>query len=383
MFIPYGRQSILQSDIDRVVDVLQSEFLTQGPKVQEFEKSIADYCGADFGVAVNSATSALHIACMALGVGKGDIVWTSPNTFVASANVGHLCGAKVDFVDIDSQTYNLCPQSLAEKLENAQQTGNMPKVIIPVHFAGQSCDMQAIHALSVKYGFYVIEDASHAIGASYLGSKIGNCRFSDITVFSFHPVKIITTAEGGLATTNNHELAEKMRLFASHGVSRTFDDNDDVLRGDWFYEQVELGLNYRMTEMQAALGCSQLLRVDDFVKRRHEVADIFFSELQSLPVILPKQLNDTFSSFHLFPIQLDNEGLRKVVFDGMRSQGIGVHVHYIPVHTQPFYQYQGFKWGDFVNAETYYKKALSIPIHQSMTDEHISNVIASLKEFIK
>lgn len=380
MNIPYGRQSINESDIDEVVKVLESDFLTQGPKVPVFETNIAQYCGAQFGVAVNSATSALHIACLALGLDEGDTLWTSPNTFVASANVGHLCGARVDFVDIDPQTYNLCPLALEEKLKQAQQQNELPKVVMPVHFGGQSCDMQAIHKLSKEYGFFIIEDASHAIGASYLDSKVGSCRFSNITVFSFHPVKIITTGEGGLATTNDKELANKMRLFGSHGISRTFNNKEDVLRGGWFYEQVELGLNYRMTEMQAALGASQLTRLDEFVKRRHQIAHTYDSLLQELPVVLPKQIKDSYSSFHLYPIQLLDEEQRKDVFDRMRAKKIGVHVHYIPVHTQPFYQKQGFHWGGFPNAENYYKKALSLPIHQSMTEKNVLTVIQSLKE---
>lgn len=380
MNIPYGRQSINESDIDEVVKVLESDFLTQGPKVPVFETNIAQYCGAQFGVAVNSATSALHIACLALGLDEGDTLWTSPNTFVASANVGHLCGARVDFVDIDPQTYNLCPLALEEKLKQAQQQNELPKVVMPVHFGGQSCDMQAIHKLSKEYGFFIIEDASHAIGASYLDSKVGSCRFSNITVFSFHPVKIITTGEGGLATTNDKELAKKMHLYGSHGISRTFNNKEDVLKGGWFYEQVELGLNYRMTEMQAALGTSQLNRLDEFVKRRHQIALTYDSLLQELSVVLPKQIKDSYSSFHLYPIQLLDEEQRKVVFDRMRAKKIGVHVHYIPVHTQPFYQKQGFHWGDFPNAENYYKKALSLPIHQSMTEKNVLTVIQSLKE---
>ncbi|WP_029407162.1 UDP-4-amino-4,6-dideoxy-N-acetyl-beta-L-altrosamine transaminase [Thiomicrorhabdus sp. Milos-T2] len=383
MKIPYGRQSISQSDIDEVVKVLESDFLTQGPNATAFEANIVQYCGAQYGVAVNSATSALHIACLALGLGKDDWLWTSPITFVASANVGRLCGAQVDFVDIDSQTYNLCPLVLEEKLKKAQQQNKLPKVVMPVHFGGQSCDMQAIYQLSKKYGFYIIEDASHAIGASYLETKVGSCRFSDITVFSFHPVKIITTGEGGLAATNDSDLANKMRLYGSHGISRTFNNQEDVLRGGWFYEQIELGLNYRMTEMQAALGLSQLTRLDEFVKRRHEIAHIYYSQLQTLPVVLPKQISDSHSSFHLYPIQLLDEEQRRDVFNRMRAKQIGVHVHYIPVHTQPYYQQQGFKWGDFPNAENYYKKALSIPIHQSMTDENLLTVIQSLKECIQ
>lgn len=380
MTIPYGRQAINQEDIDSVVKVLESDFLTQGPKVPLFEELISHFCDVDHAVAVNSATSALHIACLALGLTKGDYLWTSPNTFVASANVGLLCGAQVDFVDINEQTYNMCADALAVKLKQAREDGNLPKVVIPVHFAGQPCDMKRIYNLSKEYGFNVIEDASHAISAQYCGEAVGNSRYSDITVFSFHPVKIITTAEGGVATTRSAELAEKMRLYRSHGVTRDTSTDSSALRGDWYYEQVDLGLNYRMTELQAALGVSQLHRVNDFFERRHEIANAYHHELKNLPITLPFQERFSESSYHLFPIKLETETLRKSVFDEMRKQGIGVHVHYIPVHTQPFYKKQGFGWGQYPNAESYYKKALSIPIHQSMTDEDISTVIKSLKE---
>lgn len=380
MSIPYGRQSINQQDIDAVVDVLKSDFLTQGPKVPEFEVKMAVYCGAEYGVAVNSATSALHIACLALGLGKDDFLWTSPNTFVASANVGLLCGAQVDFVDIDSSTYNMCPIELENKLKQAESKGVLPKIVMPVHFAGQSCDMQAIYRLSKQYGFAIIEDASHAVGASYLDQKIGNCRYSDITVFSFHPVKIITTAEGGLATTNNKDIAERMRLLRAHGVRKKQSDNNHSFNGDWFYEQITLGMNYRMSDVQATLGISQLSRVDEFVNKRQELASNYFKELSTCPITLPEQFKGTYSSFHLFPIQLKNSIVRKSVFEHMRKKGIGVQVHYIPVHRQPFYNNLGFNKGDFPNSENYYEKVLSLPIYKALNDSDQSFVIDTLKE---
>ena len=380
-FIPYGKQSINQSDIDAVIEVLQSDYLTQGPQVPLFEKTVATYCGAKFAVAVNSATSALHIACLALGLGEGDVLWTSPNTFVASANCGRYCGADVDFVDIDPQTYNMSVEALEAKLIQAEQQGRLPKIVIPVHFAGQPCDMKAIHALSVKYGFHIIEDASHAIGAQYQGQAVGNCQYSDITVFSFHPVKIITTAEGGLATTNCPGLVEKMQLLRSHGITRDPKLMSHESEGLWYYQQVDLGFNYRMTELQAALGVSQMTRLNAFVEKRHQLAQVYDQKLKDLPLILPKQADNQYSSYHLYPIVLATEThSRKTVFDALRAKNLGVNVHYIPVHTQPYYQQQGFKWGDYPVAENYYQKTISIPLHQGLTADEQAYVIASLFE---
>lgn len=384
--IPYGKQDINQNDIDAVVAVLKSDFLTQGSKVIEFESAIASYCDAGFGVAVNSATSALHIACLALGLQKGDVLWTTPITFVASANCGVYCGASIDFVDIDADTYNMSVEALENKLIAAQKNDSLPKVVIPVHLCGQPCDMKKIHELSVKYGFKIIEDASHAIGGSYQNDKIGGCQYSDITVFSFHPVKIITTAEGGLATTNDEEIANKMRLLRSHGVTRDQSLMTHEPDGDWYYQQVDLGYNYRMTELQAALGLSQLQRLDEFVTKRHNIAKRYNELLLDLPITLPYQLPQTYSSFHLYPIRLHLNKINKShkqVFTGFREKGISVNLHYIPVHTQPFYAQFGFKKGDYPNAESYYVEAISLPLFSSMTFEQQDEVVSVLKEVIK
>ncbi|GAB6069736.1 UDP-4-amino-4,6-dideoxy-N-acetyl-beta-L-altrosami ne transaminase [Thiomicrorhabdus hydrogeniphila] len=383
--IPYGKQDISQADIDAVVEVLKSDFLTQGPQVPLFEKTVANYCGADFGVAVNSATSALHIACLSLGLGKGDYLWTSPNTFVASANCGLYCGAKVDFVDINPHTYNLCAVQLEEKLKQAKLTNQLPKIVIPVHFAGQSCEMKRIYELSLEYGFKIIEDASHAIGGKYLGQPIGGCQYSDITVFSFHPVKIITTGEGGMATTNQPGLAEKMRLLRSHGVTREPHLMTKELEGEWYYQQVDLGFNYRMTEMQAALGVSQMQRVDEFVSKRTAFAQRYNDLLQHLPLVLPLQNQDTNSSFHLYPILIQTDLTfknRAQVFKELRLNGLGVNIHYIPVHTQPYYQNQGFKQGDFPVAEAYYQQVISIPVFHAMTELQQDSVVEILKQVL-
>ena len=384
--IPYGKQDINQDDVDSVNEVLKSEFLTQGPQTPLFEKKVIDYCNADFGVAVNSATSALHIACLALGLSKGDWLWTSPNSFVASANCGLYCEAKVDFVDIDPKTYNLSVEALEKKLINANQENKLPKVVVPVHFAGQSCNMKKIHSLSQEYGFKIIEDASHAIGGMYLEKPVGSCQYSDITVFSFHPVKIITTAEGGLATTNSKDLAEKMRLFRSHGIIRDKSLMIGKAHGDWYYQQVDLGFNYRMTEMQAALGISQMRRLDKFVLKRHQLQKNYDSLLSFLPVIRPFQGQDTYSSFHLYPIQIDTEIVdksRKQVFDELRARGVGVNVHYIPIHLHPYYSKLDFKVGDFPNAEAYYERAISIPLFHSMTLEQQDKVCKSMEHVLQ
>ena len=384
--IPYGKQDINQADIDSVVDVLQSDFLTQGPQVPLFEKKVSDYCGSKFGVAVNSATSALHVACLALGLGKGDWLWTSPNTFVASANCGLYCGSRIDFVDIDPLTYNLSTEELEKKLIQAKKDNKLPKIVIPVHFAGQSCDMQKIHSLSKEYGFKIIEDASHAIGGRYLDKPIGGCQYSDITVFSFHPVKIITTAEGGLATTNDKELSERMQLFRSHGVTRDPELMTKESSGSWYYQQVELGFNYRVTELQAALGVSQMERLDEFVTLRHKHQKRYNELLKNLPVITPYQDMDSYSALHLYPIQIQTDKVkstRKEIFKALRKNDIGVNVHYIPVHTQPYYENKGFKKGDFPNAESYYESAISIPLFHAMTFEQQDQVIVALEKVLK
>ncbi len=381
--IPYGRQDISQVDIDAVIAVLESDFLTQGPAVPAFEKSVADYCGAHHAVAVNSATSALHIACLALGVGKGDIVWTTPITFVASANCALYCGATIDFVDIDSQTYDMSVKCLEEKLVLAEKIGKLPKVVIPVHLCGQPCDMASIYALSQKYGFKIIEDASHAIGGKYKGEFIGNCRYSDITVFSFHPVKIITTAEGGMAMTNDAQLAKRMQLLRSHGITRDENDMTHTPDGPWYYQQIDLGYNYRMTDLQAALGLSQMQRLDEFVTKRHNVAKRYDQLLADLPVYTPWQHEDSYSGLHLYVIRLKLAQIGKThrqVFEALRKLDIGVNLHYIPVYLQPYYEKLGFKAGSCMEAEQYYAEAISLPMYPNLTEMQQDTVIAALKE---
>lgn len=380
--IPYGRQDITQADIDAVVAVLRSDHLTQGPLVPLFEQAVASHVGVKHALAVNSATSALHIACMALGLGPGDWLWTSPVTFVASANCALYCGAQVDFVDIDPRTYNLCPQALERKLQLAQQQGKLPKVIVPVHLCGQPCDMAAIHALSLQYGFKIIEDASHAIGGRYKGEFIGNGRFSDITVFSFHPVKIITTAEGGMAMTNSDDLAHKMALLRSHGITRDPAHMTHEPDGPWYYQQIDLGYNYRMTELQAALGLSQMTRLDSYVAKRHNLARRYDALLAVLPITLPWQHPDSYSGLHLYVVRLKLDQITKThrqVFEALREQGIGVNLHYIPVHTQPHYQRMGFKPSDFPESQSYYAQAISLPMYQTLTEEQQDRVVAVLK----
>jgi UDP-4-amino-4,6-dideoxy-N-acetyl-beta-L-altrosamine transaminase len=381
--IPYGRQDITQSDIDAVVSVLQSDYLTQGPMVPKFEQTVAGYCGASHALAVNSATSALHIACLALGLGSGDWLWTSPITFVASANCGLYCGAQVDFIDIDPHTYNLCPVALERKLIAAEQAGRLPRVVVAVHLCGQPCDMQAIHTLAQRYGVKIIEDASHAIGGRYQGRPIGNCEYSDITVFSFHPVKIITTAEGGMALTNSAELANKMELFRSHGITRDPAQMTHEVDGPWYYQQIDLGYNYRMTELQAALGVSQMQRLEAYIARRHQLARRYDELLATLPVTTPWQHPDSHSGLHLYPIRLQLDKIPKShrhVFESLREQGIGVNLHYIPVHTQPYYQRMGFQPSDFPQAQAYYREAISLPMYQSLSDAQQNQVITALSK---
>lgn len=384
--IPYGKQEITQQDIDTVIDVLKSDFLTQGPQVPAFEKSLMDFTGAKHALAVNSATSALHIACLALGLSKGDILWTSTITFVASSNCGLYCGASVDFVDIDAATYNLCPIKLEKKLIAAKDQGSLPKVLVAVHLCGQSCDMKAISKLSKEYDFKVIEDASHAIGGSYLGSPIGGGKYSDITVFSFHPVKIVTTAEGGAALTNDKCLAVKMNLFRSHGITRDPSLMVGESDGGWYYQQIELGYNYRMTELQAALGVSQMTRLSEFVTARHVLANRYYDRLAVLPITLPYQLPETYSGLHLYVVRLQLGKITKThkqVFDELRANGIGVNLHYIPVHTQPYYQKLGFTFGDFPTAEDYYQEAISLPLFHLMSIEQQDEVVAVLSKVLQ
>lgn len=381
--IPYGKQDIQQPDIDAVVEVLTSDFLTQGPKVPAFESAVAQKVAAKHALAVNSATSALHIACLALDLGDGDWLWTTPVTFVASANCGLYCGAKVDFVDIDPNTYNISVDALTNKFEKAAKENSLPKVLVVVHLCGQPCEMQAIKALADKYGVKVIEDASHAIGGKYQGEYIGNCRYSDVTVFSFHPVKIITTAEGGMALTNSDELAGKMDLLRSHGVTRDSELMTHEPDGSWYYQQVGLGFNYRMTELQAALGLSQLERLDEYVARRHKIAERYNELLEDLPITAPWQHPDGYSGLHLYVIRLNLNELsvtHKRVFDSLREQGISVNLHYIPVHTQPYYQQFGFKADDFPEAMSYYREAISLPMYPNLTDDEQNNVVKAFQK---
>lgn len=382
-FIPYGRQEITEQDVAQVVAVLGSDFLTQGPKVPEFEASVKNATNAAYAVASNSATSSLHIACLALDVGPGDRVWTSPVSFVASSNCALYCGAEIDFVDIDPATRNMSVEALEEKLIDAEAKGQLPKVVIPVHLCGQSCDMQKIHALGQKYGFSIIEDASHAIGGRYLDQPVGDCRFSDICVFSFHPVKIVTTAEGGVATTQNPDLATKMDMLRSHGITRDPNLMTQAPDGPWYYQQIMLGLNYRMTELQAALGCSQMERLHDFVSRRHILADRYDERLADLPLITPAHDPKSYSALHLYVVQLQGENPNHLeVFNGLRERQIGVNLHYIPIHMQPYYRQLGFKDGMFPNAEDYYKRSISIPIFHAMDFEQQDRVVAALTEIV-
>ena len=382
--IPYGRQDITQADIDAVVSVLKSDFLTQGPVVPEFERAVAKKVNAKYAVAVNSATSALHIACLALGLEKGDWLWTSPITFVASANCALYCGAQVDFVDIDPRTYNLCPQELEKKLIVAEREGLLPKIVIPVHLAGQSCDMQAIHILAKKYHFKIIEDASHAIGGRYQGKYVGDCQYSDITIFSFHPVKIITTGEGGMAVTNDESLASKMRLLRSHGITKEVSEMTREPDGPWYYEQIDLGFNYRMTDIQAALGLSQLSRLDNFIALRHEISHQYQSLLADLPVSLPYMMSDTFSSLHLYIVQIqveDNVNVNhKQLFEYTKSHGVGVALHYIPVYRHPYYLKFSYVPSDYPNAENYYSRAISLPIYSHLQAKEIQIICGVIED---
>ena len=376
--IPYGRQNITQADVDAVIQALQSDWLTQGPQVPAFEQTILELCQARYAFATNSATSALHMACLALGLEQGDILWTTPNTFVASANCALYCGASVDFVDIDPRTYNLCPEKLEEKLIAAKRSNQLPKIVIPVHFAGQSCDMVAIHKLSQEYGFKLIEDASHAIGGRYNNQPIGCGTYSDITIFSFHPVKIITTAEGGMAVTNDPALAQKLELLRSHGITREPALMTEPMHGPWYYQQIALGFNYRMTDLQAALGISQAQRLSAFVSQRHDIATVYNGALKDLPLTCPWQQSDTYSAYHLYVIRLDLNAIHKThtqVFEELRKHGLGINLHYIPVYLQPYYQAMGFKPGYCPNAEQYYKEAISLPMYPALSSDQQNTAI--------
>ncbi len=385
-FLPYGRQSIDEADIAAVIEVLKSDFLTQGPAIPRFEKAVAGWCGAQQGIAMANGTATLHCAAKALGLGHGDLLWTSPITFVASANAGRYCGAKVDFVDVDPGTVLMCPQRLEAKLIQAEKEGTLPKVVVPVHFAGQSCDMPRIHALGQKYGFKIIEDAAHALGGEFEGERIGNCRWSDAASHSFHPVKIVTSGEGGMITTNDDELAWRIALLRTHGITREAGRMVNESHGGWYYEQLELGFNYRMTDLQAALGASQMTRLEAFAQRRREIADLYDRELAGLPLRAPARDPRGISGWHLYMIRLNLKEIRhtrREVFDKLRADGIGVNVHYIPVHLQPDYQKLGFAKGMFPESERYYDEAITLPMFPSMTDEDVIRVRDSLKRALK
>ena len=376
-FIPYGRQNITDEDIEAVVEVLRSDYLTQGLQVPAFERELAHITGAAYAVALNSATSALHVACMALDLGTGDWLWSVPTTFVASANCALYCGAQVDFVDIDPTTYTMCPVALEAKLKQADAAGKLPKILVPVHLCGQSCDMEAISRIARRFGVKIIEDASHSIGAHHQGRPVGDCRYSDITVFSFHPVKIITTAEGGMATTQDAGLARKMDLARSHGITRDPDQMTHAPDGPWYYQQISLGYNYRMTELQGALGLSQLKQLQSFLARRRQLAAQYDDLLAGLPLTRPAQHPDTNSSWHLYVVRVPAER-HTAVFEALRAAGLGVNLHYIPVHTQPYYQAMGFAAGQFPHAESYYAEAISIPLYPGLSDSDQKRVVQEL-----
>ena len=383
--IPYGRQHLDEDDVKAVVETLTSNWLTQGPAIPKFETALADYCGANFGIAVNSATSALHIACLALGVSEGDRVWTSPNSFVASSNCALYCGAKVDFVDIDLHTGNMCVDALRNKLALAESTNALPKVVIPVHFAGQPCDMKEIRALSKQYGFFVIEDASHAVGAKYQEKFVGSCEFSDICVFSFHPVKIITTMEGGMALTNNSEWAEKMRMLRSHGITNDPEKMTEDSHGPWYYQQIALGFNYRMTDVEAALGLSQLKKLPGFLEKRNTLAAHYDERFASKENISPlKQSNNRYSSYHLYVVRASGLTRKEHAFvvEQLRDKGVFAHLHYIPIHCQPYYKNLGFNIGDFPNAERYYEQAITLPLFPELTREQIDLIVDTLSRIL-
>jgi len=384
--IPYGRQSISEQDIQSVIEVLRSDWLTQGPAVERFEKSVADYCGARYAVAVNSATSALHIACLAAGLGPGDELWTSPNTFVASANCGLYCGSAIDFVDIDQRTYNMSAALLEKKLGQAAADKKLPRIVVLVHFAGQSCEMEKIADLAKQHGVTLIEDASHAIGGRYRDTRIGSCAFSDMTVFSFHPVKIITTGEGGMILTNRQDLYEKLVRLRSHGITRNPAFMEGTPHGSWYYEQIELGFNFRMTDIQAALGTSQMTKLDEFIERRRALAGRYDRALQNMPVTRPWQHPDCSSAWHLYVLRLQTDRIRRThaqVFEDLRKEGIEVNLHYIPVPAQPYYRKLGLQPGDFPEAEKYYQEAISLPLYYGLTEQQQDYITETMKQVLR
>lgn len=382
--ITYGRHQIDNSDIEAVIHVLRSETITQGPVATRFEQEIAKITQSRYCISVSSATAALHIACLALNTGPGDLVWTSPNSFIASANCALFCGAKIDFVDIDPQTYNMCPVKLEKKLAAAKKANALPKIVIPVHFAGQPCDMEKIHQLSKQYGFAIIEDASHAIGSTFNKKPTGNCAYSDITVFSFHPVKIITSGEGGAATTNQKILADKMRQLANQGITRNENSFQFTNEGPWYYEQHVLGYNYRISDIHAALGLSQLNKLPIFLQSRQKIKEFYHQRLATMPIVRPYQNTNSISSYHLYPILLNTNkaDYKRKVFEQLHSAGIYVQSHYIPIHTQPFFRAKGFRKGDYPITEAYYSKTISLPIHPGLTLDDLEYIVDTLKRVL-
>ena len=379
--IPYGKHLVDEDDIDAVVDVLRNQFLTQGKVVPQFEQALCNYTGAKYCVAVNSATSGLHVACLAAGVGTGDLVWTVPNSFVASANCALYCGASIDFVDINPTTRNIDVSALENKLQQAASQNRLPKVLIVVHFSGLSCDMQSIRSLTQKYSIVLIEDAAHGLGGSYQQSKIGSCVYADMAVLSFHPVKSITSAEGGAVLTNQSGLHEKLKLFAKHGVTKDPEQYQGESHGPWYYQQLELGYNYRLSDMQAALGLSQLKKLDSFMQKRAEIAKVYDEALVNLPLKLPVVESQSQSAWHLYMVELTLHD-RQDIYQQLHAKGVGVNVHYIPIHLQPYYQQLGFKQGDFPVSEHFYQHALTLPLFPSLTDEEQTKVIDTLREIL-
>lgn len=380
--IPYGKHLVDEDDIDAVVEVLRNQFLTQGQVVPQFEKALCDYTGAKHCVAVNSATSGLHVACLAAGVGQGDLVWTVPNSFVASANCALYCGAQVDFVDINPSTRNIDLDALDNKLQAAAEQNRLPKVLIVVHFSGLSCDMQRIQALTQAYSVILIEDAAHGLGGSHRGAKIGSCVHSDMAVLSFHPVKSITSAEGGAVLTNQSQLLQKMQLFAKHGVTKDAALYLGESHGPWYYQQLELGYNYRLSDMQAALGLSQLTKLDSFIQRRAEIAKVYDQALAHLPLKLPLVEPESQSAWHLYMVELTQHN-RQSIYQQLHAKGVAVNVHYIPIHLQPYYQRLGFKEGDFPQSEHFYQNALTLPLFPSLSEKEQATVIQALEEVLQ
>lgn len=382
--IRYSQQSISDEDIEAVIDVLRSDWLTQGPAVEKFETAVADYCGAKYAVAVSHGTAALHLACLAMDVGPGDIVWTSPNSFVASANCALYCGASIDFVDIDPISYNISIDSLKTKLRRAEREGRLPKAVVALHFAGQSCEMRELADLGRAYGFGIIEDAAHALGGCYEDTRVGSCTYSDMSAFSFHPVKTITTGEGGMVLTNERDLRDKLMLLRTHGIDRPAKCSSDSQYGEWYYEQVDLGYNYRMTDIQAALGMSQLSRIDNFVGRRARIASRYSEAFSGLPLQVPATHPNVSSAWHLYVVRVRSgkKSERRRVFDELRQLGIFAQVHYIPIHTHPYYRKLGFAVGQFPEAERYYNETLSLPLHPDLSDEEQALVIDGMHKVL-